>query len=113
MALRDAINALAAFLARQDAPPSPAHPCDALVVCGSAVLASARFAVDALASGATARVLLSGGVGHSTALLADAIRAAHGATIDTAPSRSEAAMLADVCVALGARAPSLSTMESD
>jgi len=101
----EAINALAAFLARRDIPSLAAAPrCDAIVVCGSAVLATVRAAVELLRAGAAPRILFSGGVGHSTPLLYAAVAAdpALAGRVDAAAPRSEAAVLRDVAVALGA-----------
>ena len=100
-----AVNTLAAFLARRDvASLGAALPCDAILVCGSAVLATVAAAVEALRLGVAPRILFSGGVGHSTHLLYAAVAAdpsLAGAVTVGAP-RPEAAVLRDVAAALGA-----------
>ena len=115
-AIASDINTLATFLARADAAAVPPG-CDAVVVCGSAVLATVDVAVAAIASGAAPLAVLSGGVGHSTSLLyaaveearsrGDAAVVAAAAAIAAAPGRSEAAVLADVAAARGAPRASL------
>jgi uncharacterized SAM-binding protein YcdF (DUF218 family) len=104
------LNALAAFLAHSSAAAVPPG-CDAVVVCGSSVLATVDVAVAAIASGATTRAVFSGGVGHSTTLLhaaveeasarGDAAASAAAAATRAEPGRSEAAVLADIAAARG------------
>ena len=100
--LIDDANTLSTFLARRDYPTLAAAAADgpftAIVVCGSAVLATVEAAVAALALGLAPRVLFSGGVGHSTQLLLDAVAgSAHprGAPPPGAPPLSEAEVLRD------------------
>lgn len=84
------LDLVGAWLARRD-PDADRTPADALVLCGSAVLASLAVTADLLRRGVVARILVTGGVGHSTAHL----RAAVGAPDDP---RSEAAILAELLV---------------
>jgi hypothetical protein len=93
----DDLSVLAGFLARRDEPaPTPDHPADVLVLCGSAVLQSLTVAAAALHAGAVTRILVTGGVGHSTADLREAV-AAHPAYRDTLTAgRTEAAVLAEI-----------------
>lgn len=100
-----AVNTLAAFLARRDvASLGAALPCDAIIVCGSAVLATVAAAVEAFRLGVAPRILFSGGVGHSTHLLYAAVAAdpALAAAVTVGAPRPEAAVLRDVAAALGA-----------
>jgi hypothetical protein len=93
----DDLTVLAAFLARRDQPGLTSDdPVDVLVLCGSAVLRSLTVAADALRDGAAARILVTGGIGHSTAYLAEAV-ARHPVyrDVDTA-GRTEAAVIAEV-----------------
>ena len=91
------LQLLADFLARRDvAELDPAQPCDVLVLCGSAVLASLDVAAAAFHDGVVPRILVSGGVGHSTAYLVRAI-GEHPVLRDVdADSRSEAAVFAEI-----------------
>jgi hypothetical protein len=88
---------ISGFLARRDVPrlelPEPA---DVLVLMGSAVLESVEVAARALHSGATGRILVSGGIGHSTPHLYDAV-ARHPAyrVIDVA-GRPESHIIRDI-----------------
>jgi uncharacterized SAM-binding protein YcdF (DUF218 family) len=62
------------FLARRDVPRLELRePADVLVLMGSAVLESVEVAARAFHSGATGRILVSGGIGHSTPHLYEAI----------------------------------------
>jgi len=89
------LGTLATWLARRDEP-GPDAPADVVVLCGSAVLASVAVVADAWHRGAAAAVLATGGVGHSTPHLADAV-ARHPRYRDVATAgRSEAAVLADL-----------------
>ena len=89
------VSAIAAWLARRDA--GAEHvPADVAVLCGSAVLASVAMVADAWHRGVVAAVLVTGGVGHSTPHLAEAV-ARHPRYRDVATAgRPEAAVLADV-----------------
>lgn len=93
----DDLTVLAAFLARRDEPGlTRDRPVDVLVLCGSAVLRSLTVAAGVLHDGATARILVTGGIGHSTAYLREAV--AHHPVyrhIDTA-GRTEAAVIAEI-----------------
>jgi uncharacterized SAM-binding protein YcdF (DUF218 family) len=105
-------NALAAFLSRRDLPALPTASStpqfSAIVVCGSAVLQAVEAAVAALQAGAAPCILFSGGVGHSTQLLYDAVAATPLAPrIALAGAPSEAAVLRDYAAALGAPAGAL------
>jgi uncharacterized SAM-binding protein YcdF (DUF218 family) len=111
MSIIEDSNILSSFLAARDLPSLDATtPTDfhAIVVCGSAVLATVEAAVAALKLGVAPRVLFSGGVGHSTPLLYDAVKATpHGSAVPTDSSPSEAVVLRDYALALGAPPASL------
>jgi hypothetical protein len=112
--LCDDANALAAFLARRDYPSLAAAAADgpftAIIVCGSAVLATVEEALAALRLGLAPRILFSGGVGHSTPLLYQAVAASpHAAAVGLEGAPSEAAVLRDYALALGAPAGALLT----
>jgi uncharacterized SAM-binding protein YcdF (DUF218 family) len=93
------LNRIAAFLARRDVEslsPDHAHRVDVLVLCGSAVLASIDVAATALHAGLADRLLVSGGLGHSTPWLVRAVRA-EPAYDDVSPAgRPEAAVIAEI-----------------
>jgi len=62
-----------------------------------------RVAVEAYRQGIAPVILFSGGVGHSTVLLYEAIaRSAHASAVSTAAKPSEAEVLRDYALALGA-----------
>src|SRR5438874_2542896 len=90
---------IAGYLARRDVADLAAlrpGDTDVLVVCGSAVLATVEVAAEAFHRGLAPLILVSGGVGHSTAYLVEALQR-HPTYADVpTESRSEAAMLADV-----------------
>jgi hypothetical protein len=93
------LTTLGEFLARRDLPaPASDRPADLLVLCGSAVLRSLTVAAEALHGGAVERILVTGGVGHSTSYLRRAV-AAHPTYADTETAgRTEAAVLAEILV---------------
>lgn len=84
------LDLLGRWLARRD-PGADRDPADALVLCGSAVLASLGVTADLWRRGVAASILVTGGVGHSTEHLR--------AVVDVpAAGRSEAAILAELLV---------------
>ena len=93
----DDLTVVGAFLARRDEPGLTGNPpADLLVLCGSAFLASLSVAADAVHRGAVARILVTGGLGHSTPYLRDAV-AAHPSYAGTETAgRTEAAILAEI-----------------
>ena len=69
-----------------------------LVLCGSAVLRSLTVAAQALHEGVSAWILVTGGVGHSTSYLREAV-AAHPTYADTETAgRSEVGVIAEILV---------------
>jgi DUF218 domain len=95
----DDLTVLAAFLARRDEPGlTRDRPADVLVLCGSAVLRSLTTTAEAIHDGAVGRVLVTGGTGHSTAYLREAV-ARHQVYGDTETAgRTEAAVFAEILV---------------
>ena len=91
------LQAVASFLARRDVPSlDQAQPYDVLVLCGSAVLASLDVAAAAFHDAVVRRILVSGGVGHSTPYLSRAI-GDHPVFRDVdAQDRSEGSVLAEI-----------------
>ena len=93
----DELTVLAGFLARRDERAlTHDHPADVLVLCGSAVLESLTVAADALHGGVVTRILVTGGVGHSTAYLREALTAHHAYRDTATAGRTEAAVLAEI-----------------
>jgi uncharacterized SAM-binding protein YcdF (DUF218 family) len=94
------LTLVAGFLARRDVdaltPAALAGPADLLVLCGSAVLRSVEVVADAVRAGAVHRVLVSGGRGHSTAYLEEAVRRLAAYDVVPTEGRPEAVVLADL-----------------
>lgn len=87
------LDVIARYLARRDDVPEDV---DCVVLCGSAVLATVDHAVAAAQDAPESTVVVTGGIGHSTDLLRQAL-AAHPAWGDVPTAgRTEAAMLAEV-----------------
>jgi uncharacterized SAM-binding protein YcdF (DUF218 family) len=102
VARSDDLEVIAGFLARRDVASLESEGLrrtfDVLVLCGSAVLASLDVTARAFHDGVVRRVLVSGGIGHSTPYLASAIRdhpAYAGVVTD---GRPESAILAEILV---------------
>jgi hypothetical protein len=88
------------FLARRDLPAlDPATvgtPYDVLVLCGSGVPATIEVAAQAFRDGVAHRILVTGGIGHSTPYLVDAV-SAHPVWHDVPTAgRPEAAVIAEI-----------------
>ena len=86
------LDLVGSWLARRD-PGADREPADVLVLCGSAVLASVDVVAALFGAGVAPRVVVTGGVGHST----EHLRAALG----DASTRTEAAILGDLLVRRG------------
>jgi len=83
---------------------------NAVVVCGSAVLQTVDCAVEAFKQGVAPLILFTGGVGHSTDLLYDAIRLlpkAQSSQVNLEGKPTEAEVLRDYALTLGAPAGAL------
>jgi uncharacterized SAM-binding protein YcdF (DUF218 family) len=98
----DSVNRIATFLARRDiVSPTPSalgSPVDAIVLCGSALVGSCSVAAQALRNGCANQILISGGIGHSTDLLYQAV--AHHPVYCSIPTegRTEAEIFRDILV---------------
>lgn len=94
--LVEAVNAVAAFLALDDLHGDvAARRFDMVVLAGNAVLATTAAACRA-ARAADVPLLVTGGIGHSTSLLAEAVSAAHPEI--AVADRPEAEILRDVAL---------------
>lgn len=88
------------YLARRDVgsldPAEVGRTFDVLVLCGSGVLATVDLAAQAFQDGVVDSILVTGGVGHSTPYLAEAVRD-HPAYADVpTEGRPEAAVIAEI-----------------
>ena len=88
------------YLARRDVgsldPAELGRTFDVLVLCGSGVLATVDLAAQAFQDGVVGSILVTGGVGHSTPYLAEAVRD-HPAYADVpTEGRPEAAVIAEI-----------------
>ena len=89
------LNVLAQFLARQDTAPLQG---ELLILVGSAVLSTVTTAAEVLGSGCVERILIAGGVGHSTPALYKNVRRLPELADIEVDGRSEAEILADILV---------------
>jgi hypothetical protein len=94
------LQMIADFLARRDVPSldpdDVGRTFDVLVLCGSAVLESADVAARAVRDGVAGRILVTGGVGHSTRHLAVAVREHPAYSGTPTDGRPEADVLAEI-----------------
>jgi hypothetical protein len=96
---QDDKNRIAAYLARRDEAtlsPEATDRADLLVLCGSAVLAAVDVAAAALHDGLVERLLVTGGVGHSTEHLRRTVREDPRFSDVPTRGRPESAILADL-----------------
>ena len=96
---RDDVNRIAAYLARRDVAslsPAVVPHADVLVLCGSAVLAAIDIAATAFQDGLADRLLVSGGVGHSTPHLRQAVREDPRYGDVSTDARPESAIIAEI-----------------
>ncbi|AQS85152.1 MAG: YdcF family protein [Acetobacter aceti] len=91
----DAVNAIAAFLAFSNMPQIGSPPVDLVIHAGNAILETAHAASGA-ALEANCPLLFSGGIGHSTSLLVEAVRAENLLPEIQVKDRSEAEIFADL-----------------
>ena len=98
----DAINGICAFLALHEVDrvgevlPVPRGPFDLVILCGNAVLATAEGVFSMVDEGVALKILISGGIGHSTPFLWDAV-ACHSRYREVpVRGRPEATILADI-----------------
>jgi uncharacterized SAM-binding protein YcdF (DUF218 family) len=112
---RDDLSRIAAYLARRDLPTLSRsdlpEPADVLVLCGSAVLRSVETAAAALRDELVARILVSGGIGHSTEHLAQAVHDHPRYRDVPTASRPEAAVIADLLRRHGVPGSAIDTEE--
>ncbi len=98
----DAINEIAAFLALDDVSAadgsSTAKDVDCIVWAGNAVLHTAEQAFRLMRDGAAPRILLSGGIGHSTRLLWQAVAGHRTYRAVATQGRPEAQILRDIAI---------------
>jgi len=95
----DDLNLIAAYLARRDfisLSPAVVSPADVLVLCGSAVLAAIDVAATAFHDGLADRLLVTGGVGHSTAYLRQSVREDPRYGDVPTDARPESAIIAEI-----------------
>ena len=95
----DDVNRIAAYLARRDFTsfsPAVVPRVDVLVLCGSAVLAAIDIAAIAFQDGLADRLLVSGGVGHSTPYLRQAVRESPRYGDVPTDARPESAIIAEI-----------------
>ena len=93
------VNRIAAYLARRDVAslsPAVVPHADVLVLCGSAVLAAIDIAATAFQDGLADRLLVSGGVGHSTPHLRQAVREDPRYGDVSTDARPESAIIAEI-----------------
>jgi len=96
---RDDVNRIAAYLARRDVAslsPAVVPHADVLVLCGSTVLAAIDIAATAFQDGLADRLLVSGGVGHSTPHLRHAVRGDPRYGDVSTDARPESAIIAEI-----------------
>ena len=99
MQAREDLNRIAAYLAQRDiASLSPAAMprVDVLVLCGSTVLAAIDIAATAFHDGLADRLLVSGGVGHSTPYLRRAVSQDPRYGDVATEARPESAIIAEI-----------------
>jgi uncharacterized SAM-binding protein YcdF (DUF218 family) len=98
VSIDDDLSLLGRYLARRDVS-GLTRPVDLLVLMGSAVLESVEVTARAFHRGVAERILISGGIGHSTRYLIEAIER-RGLEVDTA-GRPESHILRDLLVGSG------------
>lgn len=98
--LGDDLECIGHFLARRDVesldPDRVGRRFDVLVLCGSAVLACLDVAARAFHDGLVDRLLVTGGIGHSTSYLEAAVRQHPAYSNVRTAGRPEAAVFADL-----------------
>lgn len=109
------LDLVGTFLARRDVEDPAGAEVDVVVLCGSAVLPSLDAAAAAVRRQPVPRLVVTGGVGHSTPLLRDAVRrharAGEVAVEGQGEPRGEAAIIADLLIRDHGVAPAAITLE--
>jgi len=111
------LNALAAFLAYDTTSDGKmsrrnGHSARLLILLGNAILPVAERAFAALADGVVDKVLIAGGIGHSTDLLYQAVKNHPTYRVIATDGRSEAEILHDIAVAFFAVNPQQLLLET-
>ncbi|GBU13823.1 hypothetical protein AwEntero_24240 [Enterobacterales bacterium] len=112
------INQLAAFLALDqtgNATPNQMARTEPqlLILLGNAILPAAERAFTALAQGAVEKILIAGGIGHSTDLLYQAVKDHPKYHVIATAGRSEATVLHDIAVQFFAISPEQLLLETE
>lgn len=118
------VNAIASFLALSDFPrflPTPASVrtvfgdavVDAVALMGSSVLATAEHAYSLLRVGRARRLLISGGIGHSTGHLYESIARHPRYSWLSTEHRGEARLLAEIAIRFWGIDPALIVVEDE
>lgn len=112
------INLLAEFLALDQTGGATSNPiahCEPqlLILLGNAILPVAERAFTALAQGAVEKILIAGGIGHSTDLLYQAVKDHPHYHVIATLGRSEAAILHDIAVQFFAILPEQLLLETE
>jgi len=92
------LNTLAKFLARRDVESLESVSADLLILLGNSLPDTARVVASAWRLGAAPTILLSGGMGHATALLWDAVRSHPEFGAVSVEGRAEADIFRDILV---------------
>jgi uncharacterized SAM-binding protein YcdF (DUF218 family) len=100
--MTDELNAIAHYLARRDIKELSVleigNPVDLLVLCGSSLLHSVELAAKVMKDGLAKRLLVSGGIGHSTQYLRDVVESHPDYHMVATEGRAEADILHDILV---------------
>lgn len=108
MSITASINAISAFLSRRDEESVHRTKYDAIVLCGSSLTDTVKLAVDAVrhaaatsTSSSVPRLIITGGIGHSTSLLYDTVRSQPAYSHIPTDGRAESDIFADIAVMHG------------
>jgi hypothetical protein len=109
------LEVVARYLARRDVAsldPTTCGACDALVLCGSGVPATVEVAAQAFHDGVAGSILVTGGLGHSTPHLVEAVRTHPSYGDVPTTDRPEAAIIGEILRRhLGVPAEAITTEE--
>ena len=95
------LNLLAAYLARRDVP-ELVEPVDFLVLVGSSILGSIGVVAEAFGRGIAPRIVICGGIGHSTQDLRDHVREHPRLGSIATEGRAESEIMRDILVKIHA-----------
>ena len=97
MNINQDLSEVASFLARRDVDHlEQIPPVDFVVLLGSSLLTTVEIAATVFTSGKTPRILIAGGIGHSTELLYDVVRRSSQFQDIPVQDRPESEILADI-----------------